>query len=59
MEDARTLEADNLRAKVFRDREHLNDWRVEKMDEEGWYEVALFTDARQRHLVRRSRLWQL
>src|SRR3954462_2027495 len=46
--DGRT--ADDLRAKVFRDREHSGDWRVEKMDEDGGIEVALFSggDARQR-----------
>ena len=41
---------DDLRAKVFRDREHEGDWRVEKMDAEGGIEVAIFSggDARQR-----------
>lgn len=40
----------DLRAKVFRDREHEGDWRVEKMDNDGGIEVALFSggDARQR-----------
>jgi hypothetical protein len=39
-----------LRAKVFRDREHTRDWRVEKMDDDGGIEVALFSGsgARQR-----------
>jgi hypothetical protein len=27
--------ADDFRAKVFRDRKHTEDWRVEKMDEDG------------------------
>jgi hypothetical protein len=43
--------ADDLRAKVFRDREHPSDWRVEKMDEDGSYEcVEVFAgpNARQR-----------
>jgi hypothetical protein len=42
--------ADDLRAKVFRDREHEGDWRVEKEDEDGGAEIALFSggDARQR-----------
>ena len=25
----------DFRAKVFRDREHTGDWRVEKLDEDG------------------------
>ena len=28
---------DDLRAKVFQDREYLAKWRVEKMDEDGGY----------------------
>jgi hypothetical protein len=32
--------ADDLRAKVFQDREHPSDWRVEKMDEDGRYECV-------------------
>lgn len=43
--------ADDLRAKVFRDRERRGDWRVEKMDEDGGYEcVEIFAgpNARQR-----------
>jgi hypothetical protein len=43
---------EDSRAKVFRDRdrEHEGDWRVEKMDDDGGAEVALFSggDARQR-----------
>ena len=42
---------DDLRAKVFRDREHPGDWRVEKLDDDGEAtEVAIFSggDARQR-----------
>jgi hypothetical protein len=43
--------ADDLRAKVFVDREIEGAWRVEKMDEDGGYEcVELFSgpNARQR-----------
>jgi hypothetical protein len=38
------------RAKVFRDRERAGDWRVEKLDDDGGSEVAIFSggDARQR-----------
>jgi hypothetical protein len=32
--------SDDFRAKVFRDRERPNDWRVEKMDDDGGYEVV-------------------
>jgi hypothetical protein len=42
---------DDLRAKVFRDRAHPGDWRVEKLDEDGEsIEIARFSggDARQR-----------
>jgi hypothetical protein len=41
---------DDFRAKVFRDRVNPDDWRVEKMDDDGGYEVVeVFTgpDARQ------------
>jgi hypothetical protein len=41
---------DDLRAKVFEDRETPGDWRVEKMDEHGGYDVVkVFTgpDARE------------
>ena len=34
---------DDFRAKVFRDREHIGDWRVEKMDEDGTSEIAIFS----------------
>ncbi len=34
---------DDLRAKVFRDREHAEDWRVEKYDEEGGCEITSFS----------------
>jgi hypothetical protein len=34
--------ADDLRAKVFEDRITPRNWRVEKMDEDGGYEVAVF-----------------
>ena len=42
---------DDFRAKVFRDRVHTGDWRVEKLDDDGeLIEVAIFSggDARQR-----------
>jgi hypothetical protein len=41
---------DDFRAKVFRDRVHTGDWRVEKLDDDGGSEVAIFSggDARQR-----------
>ena len=31
---------DDLRAKVFQDRDEPGKWRVEKMDEDGGYEVV-------------------
>jgi hypothetical protein len=35
---------DDFRAKVFRDRRHTEDWRVEKkMDEDGSSEIAIFS----------------
>jgi hypothetical protein len=51
--------ADDLRAKVFRDREHSGDWRVEKMDEDGGIELALFSgdDARQRAISYADRVY--
>ena len=51
--------ADDLRAKVFRDREHNGDWRVEKMDEDGGIELALFSggDARQRAISYADRIY--
>jgi hypothetical protein len=42
---------DDFRARVFRDREHPGDWRVEKLCEDGEsIEVAIFSggDERQR-----------
>jgi hypothetical protein len=41
---------EDFRAKVFRDRVHPGDWRVEKLCEDGESEVAIFSgeDARQR-----------
>jgi hypothetical protein len=42
---------DDFRAKVFRDREHIGDWRVEKLCEDGEsIEVTIFSggDARLR-----------
>src|SRR4051795_10181937 len=51
--------ADDLRAKVFRDREHSGDWRVEKMDDDSGIEVALFSgsDARQRAISYADRMY--
>jgi hypothetical protein len=43
--------ADDLRAKVFQDREHPGHWHVEKMDEDGGYECTMIfagPNARQR-----------
>ena len=34
---------DDLCAKVFRDREHAEDWRVEKYDEEGGCEITILS----------------
>jgi hypothetical protein len=34
------MNEDGTRAKVFEDRETSGDWRVEKMDEDGGYEVV-------------------
>ena len=52
MEDAPPAHANDLRANVFRDRdgEYPDDWRVEKTDEDGGCEVAVFSggDAQQR-----------
>ena len=50
---------DDLRTKVFRDREHSSDWRVEKMDDGGWIELALFSgaDARQRAISYADRVY--
>ena len=40
---------DDLRAKVFEDRETPGNWRVEKMDQDGGYEVVkVFTGTRAR-----------
>jgi hypothetical protein len=43
---------DELRAKVLADREFPGDWRVEKMDDDGGTEVAVFggPNARERAL---------
>ena len=60
MSDAeRAQHEDDLRAKVFRDREHQGDWRVEKMDEDGGIELALFSggDARQRAISYADRVY--
>ena len=43
--------ADDLRAKVFQDREYQGNWRVEKMDEDGGYQCTVIfagPNARQR-----------
>jgi hypothetical protein len=55
--DGRT--ADDLRAKVFQDREHSGDWRVEKIDGDSGIEVALFSgsDARQRAISYADRMY--
>jgi hypothetical protein len=45
------LTPDDFRAKVFRDRVHTGDWRVEKLDDDGEStQIAIFSggDARQR-----------
>ena len=49
MEDAPPPDVNDLRPKAFR-AEYPGDWRVEKMDEDGGYEVAVFSggDPRQR-----------
>lgn len=40
---------DDFRAKVFRDREHIGDWRVEKLNDDGEsYDVAIFSGAEAR-----------
>jgi hypothetical protein len=48
MEDAPPLDQNDLRARVFRDREYPGDWCVEKMDEEGGYKVAVFSGGARR-----------
>ena len=42
------IDPSELRAKVFEDRITPGNWRVEKMDEDGGYELEIFTgpDAR-------------
>jgi len=35
--------ADQLRAKVFEDRETPGDWRVEKLNADGGYDAVVFT----------------
>ena len=44
-----SMTSDDLRAKVFEDRITPGDWRVEKMDEDGGYEIKTFIgpDARE------------
>lgn len=41
---------DDLRPRLFRDRVHNGDWRIEKEDADGDCEIALFSgpDARER-----------
>jgi len=50
MSETQGSSSDDLRAKVFRDREHSGDWRVRKIDDDGRIELAVFSggDARQR-----------
>ena len=45
-----SLSDTDLRANLFRDREHPGDWRVEKPGEDGAIDIALFSggDARER-----------
>ena len=43
---------DDFRAKVFRDRKHTEDWRVEKMDEDGSSEIAIFSGPARERAVR-------
>jgi len=51
--------ADDLRAKVFRDREHSGDWRVEKIDDDSGIEAAVFSggDAHQRAISYADRVY--
>lgn len=44
------MTSDDLHAKLFRDRVRAEDWRVEKYDEDGGCEVAIFSgpDAQER-----------
>jgi hypothetical protein len=59
-EDTEGANPDDLRAKLFRDRERPDDWRVEKMDEGGGIEVALFSggaDPRQRAIAYAERVY--
>ena len=37
---------DDTRAKLFRDRAHPVDWRVERIDDDGGCEVAVFAGPR-------------
>jgi hypothetical protein len=34
---------DDFRAKLFRDRKQTGNWRVEKLDEDGTSEIAIFS----------------
>jgi hypothetical protein len=49
---------DGFRAKLFRDREHTDDWRVEKLEDDGEsIDVTIFSggDARQRAIRHAAR----
>jgi hypothetical protein len=50
---------DDFRAKLFQDRVTPGDWRVERFDEDGACEVAIFsgTDAYQRAVLYADRLY--
>src|SRR5258707_14942521 len=46
---------DDFRGKVFRDREHIGDWRVEKLNDDGEsYDVAIFSGPRAPHDLNHS-----
>ena len=59
MSETETPTIEDLRAKVFRDREREGDWRVEKMDDDGGIELAQFSggDARQRAITYADRVY--
>jgi hypothetical protein len=51
--------ADDLRAKVFRDREHDGDWRVEKMDDDGeTIAVTIFSGDNPMERARAYAVWR-
>jgi hypothetical protein len=46
------LSPDDFRAKLFRDREHTGDWRVEKLCDDGEsIDVAIFQRSRCRYVI--------